>query len=187
VLIVIVATPGAADANSFVAEAEAIAYAATRLNLAGWQTTTGATATENEKKALIEATRELDRLRYVGHRASSTQRLSWPRVFAAVPDPALTAHAVDAAPLGIVTYGADEIPLALKEATIELAMEFLRAGTTDLAAYPQEADVIRKRVDVIETQWQPGRRPLGLARFPRVLALIAPLLAGAGRRTVVRT
>lgn len=184
--VVIVATPGSATANSYVTEAEAIAYAATRLNLNGWVTESGPTATESEKKALIEATRELDLLMFKGRRIDSVQRLAWPRAYAlneedAPLDSLLTSYDLDLYYSGI--------PQRLKDATIELAFEFLRAGDVDIAAAPESAGVIREKIDVIETEWSDGQGSqdlVGLARFPRVANLIAPLLTSSANE-VYRT
>lgn len=183
--ITITATAGSAQANSFASEAEAIAYAASRLNLGNWTTVVGESCSEDEKKALTEATRELDHLTYPGYRVDATQALSWPR--AGVPNP----DAPVAEPLGSLTgspeYASDEIPRRLREATIELAFEFLRAGTKDLAAADTNQGVVRKKVDALETEWSPGARPEGLARFPRVLALLRPLLGVGGALSVIRS
>lgn len=183
--LVIVATAGSADANSFVTEAEAIDYAATRLNLVGWATVAGITATENEKRAMIEATRELNFLRYKGYRATSTQALNWPRVYAINEEDAPFNELLWIADQGYPLYYTD-IPQRLKEATIELAFEFLRAGTTDISRLDTTAGIIRKKVDVLETEWEPGATSAytGLARFPRVTNLISPLLADSGAGVV---
>lgn len=174
------ASVGGAASNSYVTEVEAIAYAATRLNLNGWATVAGSTATEDEKKALVEATRELDMLTFKGRRFTSTQRLSWPRAYALNSED----EPLDAV---LVNYGMDlyytGIPQRLKDATIELAFEFLRAGDIDIAAAPESAGVIREKIDVIETEWAAGYGPQdleGVARFPRVSLLISPLLALRG-------
>lgn len=183
--ITITATPGSVAANSFASEEEAIAYAAMRLNLSGWSTVEGEACSENEKKALIEATRELDHFAYPGFRVTSVQALSWPRAGV------INADAPIAEPLGPLSgfpeYASDEIPRRLREATIELAFEFLKAGATDLATADTSQGVIRKKVDVLETEWSPGSRPTGLARFPRVVALLRPLLAGVGTLDVIRS
>ncbi len=183
--VVIVATAGDPAANSYVTEAEAIAYAATRLNLSGWTTVAGSTATENEKKALVEATREIDaQLAFKGRRYASTQRLAWPRAYAVMAeDEALDVVLVN--PGLDLYYGG--IPQRLKDATVELAIEFLKAGTVDIAAAPDTRVMIRRKVDVIETEWEPGggATPLvGLARFPRVAFLLEPLLAGSANEVI---
>lgn len=167
----ITATPGDANANSFATELEAIALAATRLNLTGWVTVTGSACTEDEKKALIEATRYLSTLTYQGYRTTAAQALAWPRECTIDPDAGATYY---------VLFDNNVIPGRVRDATIELAIAFLAAGTTDIAAVDAGLAVVRKTVDVISTEWAaPSQRPQGLARFPRVLRLISPLLQSA--------
>lgn len=167
--IAIVATAGATNANSFVTEAEAIAYAATRLNApSGWTTFEGTTCTESEKKALIEAQRELNAMTWVGARTSSTQALAWPRYGAPDPD-------------NYDQFDSTEIPQRVKDAQCEYAWQFIKAGTTDLASQDTNRGVIQKVVGPLSTSWESASaRPTGLGRVPRVLALIRPLLSGSG-------
>ena len=164
----ITATAGSASANSFVTEAEVIAYMATRLNASAWTTVTGATCTEDEKKALIEATREISTLAgrcWIGQRTDSTQALAWPRFDAVNPDDPTQSY-----------FDTTEIPQRVKDATCELAFQFLKAGTTDVAAADASAGIKRKQVDVLATEYlDPRERPDGLARYPRVLGYLAPL------------
>lgn len=186
--ITIVATAGASNANSFITEAEFIAYMATRLNVPTGTTVTGSDATETEKTAMIEATRELNHLAYRGTRVNATQALSWPRQYAMDVDAPMP---VDVAPAGWPVYfDEDEIPTRLKNATAELAMEFIKAGTTDLAALDTQLEVKREKIDVLETEFvDPHTRARGLARFPRVMTFISGLLdAGrSGGMRLVRT
>lgn len=183
--ITIVATPGAATANSYATEAEFIARAATRLNVPAGTTVAGSTCSETEKTALIEAQRELTTLPWKASRTDSVQALAWPRAYAEDPDaPSLvgTALATD------FWFADTEVPQRVKDAQIELALEFIRAGTTDLAAADPNAGVIEKTVDVLTTRWEPGHRAEGLGRFPRILALIGPLLdPSASGMEVART
>lgn len=180
----IVATAGSATANSFVTEAEAIAYMAARLNVTGWATVAGTVCTENEKKALIEATRDLSVLAWEAMRVDTTQVLSWPRRYALDPDAPSITGITDIAQL---YFDTTEIPTRLKNGTCELALQYLKAGTTDLAVADPNAGVIEKTVDVITTRWQPYQRPTGVARFQRVLEQIGPLLStAAGSLDVVR-
>lgn len=183
---VIVATPGAADANSFASVAEYVAYAADRLNPPDGVTVTGSTISDNEARALIEAARDLDALPWPGAAVDAVQRLAWPRwhVVHGTGSWFEWAQAV-ALPAGMYYVGDAAIPRRLKEAQIELAFEYLRAGSTDISRADSNAGVIRKKVDVLETEWEPGARPEGLARYPRVLSLIAPLLGTGG--TVARS
>jgi hypothetical protein len=172
----ITATAGSATANSFVTEAEAIAYMATRLNVTGWVTVSGSSCTEDEKKALIEATREISVLPFIAQRTDDVQVLSWPRTYALDPDaPSITGIQE----IAQLYFDDDEIPLRVKNATCELALQFLKSGTTDLAVADPNAGVIEKTVDVLTTRWQNYQRPTGLARFARVMNEIGPLLSNA--------
>lgn len=165
----ITATVGSASANSFVTEAEAIAYVATRLNASAWSTVSGATCTETEKAALIEATRELGSLPWPGTKASESQALQWPRQWVVDAD----------SPNGFF-YDTDVIPQRVKDATAELALQFLKAGTTDVAALDPKLGIVSEQVDVIAVTYAAHLRPSGLRRFPSVYRFIAPLLGGGG-------
>lgn len=164
------ATVGGASANAFITEAEAIAYMASRLNVTGWTTLSGATCTETEKAAIIEATREISARDFRGQRATSTQALSWPRWWVVNPD---------APVFGYVYYSNTVIPDRVKDATCELALQFLKLGTTDAAALDSYHNVQRKNIGgAIDTEYTAiGDRAIGLARYPRVLLRLDPLLA----------
>lgn len=179
--VTVVETVGSASANSFVSVAEADAYLEARLNSSAW------TGTEPKKIAVIEATRELTRLMWVGSRTDTTQALSWPRTYAIDPDVPAPSLLGDIAEL---YFDDDVIPQRVKDATCELALEFLKAGTSDLAAQDAKQNVIQKTIGPISTTYsEPYQRARGLARFPRVLELIAPLLdpTATGGLEMVRT
>lgn len=161
----IVATVGSASANSFVTLVEAAAYMEGRLNSDAWDNA----GADEQNRALAEATREIDQFEFVGRRSDTTQVLAWPRQWAPNPDdPNYDYYAVDA------------IPQRVKNATMELAFQFLKAGTTDVAAQEASEGVIRKKVDVLETEYaRPYERSHGLARFPRVMEWLAPLVVGS--------
>lgn len=160
--VAIVATVGSASANSFATLAEADTYAEARLNTTLWDAATD----DSCNRALVEATRELNYLRWQGRRADDTQALAWPRDWARNPDDP-----------NYDFYDTDEIPQRVKDATCELALQFIKNGTTDIAALPGDAEVISKTVDVIsKTFASPGQRRQGLRRFPSVWRYIAPLL-----------
>ena len=125
----IIATPGAATANSFCTKAEADAYYDERLPLpTPWEDA------ESPERALIMATRVLSRMGqpfksfvkdgayyitrpvWTGHPATTTQRLAWPRTGM------YNTNGV-ASPI-------TEIPYELKEATAELAGQLVIADTT---------------------------------------------------------
>jgi hypothetical protein len=163
----VVATAGASTANSFATAAEFESYRDTRLNAGAYDTADS----DDQDRALIEATRELGVLTYVGTAASDTQALVWPRQWAEDPD----------ASVGVTYYASTEIPQRVKDATMELALQFLIAGTTDVAALDSKQGVIEKTVGPLTTRWaDPYTRPAGLKRYPRVWNLVAPLLIAQG-------
>lgn len=156
------ATPGSATANSFVTSAEMTSYCEARLNASVW---TGAAA---QLPALAEATRDISLMGFAGMRATSTQALDWPRIFAPNPD----------SPFYPDYFASTVVPQRVKDATCELALQYLKLGTTDLAAIPDTQYVIEKTVDVLTTRYaEPYQRPKGLARFPRVMEFLRPLLS----------
>ena len=155
------ATVGGAAANSFVTAAEMTTYCEGRLNASVW------TASAAQEPALVEATRELSALEWDSVRTSTTQALAWPATYATNPDAAFGASQ---------WYDSDIIPQRIKDATCELALQFLKAGTTDIAAIPETDGVIEKTVDVLTTRYSEFSRKQGLRRFPSVWRYIRPLL-----------
>lgn len=170
--VAIVATVGSASANSFVTLAEAATYMESRLNGSTWD----AASADNQNRALVEATRELSARQWVGDRVTASQALAWPRQWANDPDSPTTDY-----------YSTSVVPQRVKDAACELAFQFIKAGSSDVAALDSTAGVTRKRIDVIETEYMPYGRATGLARYPRVMALVGPLLAArAGQLRLVR-
>jgi len=163
--IAIDATVGGASANSFATLAEFTTYMEGRLNSDTFDSAT----TDEQNRALVEATRELSARVWVGRRASSTQALAWPRDWATNPDSPTFDY-----------YDNDVIPQRVKNATMELAFQFLVAGTTDIASLDRLAGVKRKRVDVLETEYDTNRRPTGLYRYPRVMTEVGALIERTG-------
>ena len=172
--ITIVATAGSASANSFVTLAEYLAYLDGRLNATA---ATGA-ATADQNVSLVEATRELGLLGWEGSRTDATQALAWPRSFALNPDAPVPDDSVSPG-----YFATTEIPQRVKDATCELALEFLRAGTTDVASADTRANVIREKIDVLETEYaDPTMRGRGIERYPRVWSMVGPLLVLGGNQ-----
>jgi len=132
-----------------------------------------AAADGDKNIALVEATRDIDAMSFVGYRVDSTQALSWPRQWAVDPDDPTDAY-----------FATTEIPTRVKNATCELAFQYIKAGTTDLAAIDSKTNVKRKKVDVLETEYfAPTSTPTGMARYPRVLTWLSPLLESSGLTT----
>lgn len=179
--LVIVATPGAADANSFVTAAEMTAYCEGRLNASAW---TGADA---QLPALVEASRDISYLYWKGSTVSAAQALAWPRAYVQDPDAPYDDEAITLD--DIVYFPETEVPQRVKDATCELALQYLKAGTTDLAMPDPTDGIVRRQVDVISVEYTDNgtRVTKGINRFPRVMAYIGPMLAaGAGNKVVLR-
>ena len=180
-------TVGGASANSFVTEVEFITRMTRRLNVpTGTTVEPATTCSDTEKIALMEAAREFDLLLWQGTRVDSTQALSWPRDEVVNPDlPWATQEPADT-----YYFLTTVIPDRIKDAQIELAMEFIKLGTVDLASVTPNIEVKREKIDVLETEWyEAHQRVKGLSRFPRVVKLIRPLLDPSlfGGPRVVRT
>lgn len=176
------ATVGGASANSFVTEAEAITYMASRLNAGDWETTSGSSATETEKKALIEATRMLNLLAWRGVRVTDTQALAWPRDYATNPDATISDPGTE-----YPYYADDVIPERVKDATCEYALELLRANADSRDPLQRDPDAVvkRRKTDVLETEWFEPPNAQGWAAFPRIVTLLSPLTESAS--DIVRT
>jgi hypothetical protein len=168
----IVATAGSATANSFVTEAEMTAYCDARLNAAIW------TADEAQVAALIEATRDINLMVFKGTRVTRVQALAWPRDWAINPDQPEVEYIGN---IELMYFPNNAVPQRVKDATCELALQYLKQGGTDLAVADPNAGVIESTVDVLTTRWaSPQSKPEGLGRFPRVLQYLGPLLENGG-------
>lgn len=167
------ATVGGAASNSFVTLAEWTTYMEGRLNSDAFD---DADSDDTRNRALAEATRELSAVGWRGDRTDDTQALAWPRQWVCNPDD----------PNGDY-FDTGVIPDRVKRATYELALAFLKAGTTDIVSLDDTTlNVKRSQIDVIATEYyEPGFRVKGLARFPAVMREIRPLMASAGFVTQV--
>ncbi len=163
----IVATPGAADANSYITLAEAQAYADGDIDAVEWYAST----TDQRTRALITATRNLDLVGFVGTRTSTTQALAWPRTGFTTTEK---------------TYTATEIPAEIKLATWQLANSLVRdmviagqsAGTQSLIPGIPNSSLKRVKLDVMEVEWKPDVQPAitPLKAIPQLQKLLQELL-----------
>lgn len=156
---VLVATVGAANANSYKDVASADSYFAGRVGAGAWD---GSTANE-KAAALITGTSRLEQEKYVGVKASPAQRLKWPRTGVTDEDG--------------VAYAADAIPRPVEEALYELALFILANKTTDVFA-PTGLEQFRSlkagSVDLSMNLERTAEEKSGLP--PQVLRLLRDLL-----------
>ncbi|NBS70351.1 hypothetical protein EBT31_15775 [bacterium] len=174
----IIATPGAADANSYITLAEAQAYADGDIDAVEWY----AASTDQRTRALITATRNLDLVGFVGTRSTTTQALAWPR-----KDFKTTEK----------TYAADEIPAEIKTATWELAKSLVKdmviagqvAGSTPLIPGIPNAGLKRVKLDVMEVEWKPDQQiaVTPLKALPQLQQLLNELILNTPGQTIAIT
>lgn len=120
--IVLNATIGAADANSYLTLAEAQAIVDGLVeddDVVAWGTAT----TDQKNRALFTATQRIDRERYLGARSTETQALQWPRTGVRRPDTYINTYSVGF-PFRIQTdyFTDEEIPSQIQEAQVILAV-----------------------------------------------------------------
>lgn len=171
--VTVIATPGAADANSYATLAEAEAYIETRP--ASWAETSGwANAEEDDKnRALVTATELLDEyVRWSGRAATTTQVLGWPR--ACMRD------------LNRKLIAEDVIPARLRYATIELAAQLLSTDrTADSDADTQGLKSLKAGPVALEFKDSIQAKPIP-DRVWQMVALWGELLQGWGAATLAR-
>ena len=147
--VTVIATPGAANANSYLSVAAADDLADDYLGPLNWTAAT----TDNKGRALITATRYLDQLEWLGSRATTTQSLAWPR---------------SGAECGEWSFEDDEIPAPIRQAAFDLAEALLGApallrgqgaGNAELIPGIPNASLKSARVDVISLEFRDGAVP----------------------------
>lgn len=163
---------GGSASNSFVTLAEMTTYMEGRLNSDAFDDATA----DNQNRALAEATRELSALAWLGYRTTDTQALAWPREWVRnIDDPNLD------------YYDNATIPERVKRATYELALAFLKAGTTDIVSLDTSLNIRSEEIGgaISTSYYEAHDRIKGMARYPAVTREITALLAGQGVTTHV--
>jgi len=188
----LVATVGGATSNTYVTQANATIYFSARPNVALWT----AAASDQKDEALLFAASLFEREKWKGVKGMTpagalTQALSWPRRWAPTRE-------VDAEPemitsewedLTLAYYSELAIPVPVIRGQCELALEILRAGTSDPFAAGGTAGegITSEKVDVLATDYLGiADRSSGLGRFPSVIAEVAHLLRESGATEVER-
>ena len=165
--ITINATVGSATANSFGTLEEATAYFDERLNADAWYTDS-----EKQKRALVMATRRLNRENWLGSRASTVQAPAWPRSDVPKIDAVSGYGAWEFGSTARDYYLTTEIPLEIKHAEFELALAYLEGwteGADGVSEFSESGGVTVKFRQARPDGELPGA----------VVQLIAPLIAGA--------
>ena len=185
--VVIVATPGAANANSYVtlAEAQAIIDGFVQdADVQHW----GSGNTDSRNRALFTATQRLDRERFLGARATDTQALQWPRTGVRKPDTYINTYAVGF-PFRITTdYFTDtEIPTQIQYAQVVLAV-FLHNNTDALGLSGLE-DYKNVKIGSLDVTPNVGFGAVGADKVPPLMEryLTGLRISGPGNFSIRRS
>jgi hypothetical protein len=164
--LVLDATVGGANSNSFITVAEGDDIAGYEFNNEAWIFATG----DDKIRALVSATYQLNTLPWVGERATTTQALAWPRINADINGRIVAS---------------DEIPREIQLATFELAKVLLienKAGATaatsgDLIPGIPNSQLKRAKLDVLEIEWRTEGLPSNRTSTYSALVSRAPSLS----------
>jgi hypothetical protein len=122
------------DYDSYLSVAEATAYLAARLDAGAWTSAT----TDDKGRALVSATRLIDRRIYMGAKTSDTQALQFPRT-------GLVCDGIEVA--------SDTVPQKVLDATAELALAILNDLSTLAKTDFSEAQTRRLRAGSAEIEF----------------------------------
>lgn len=154
-------TIGTTGFPTYASAAQANAYLSADFTASAWRAETDA---DNKARAIVTATRVLDRLIWPGSMTESDQDNAWPRVNTNVP--------------GVVD---DEVPTAIVNASIELANIILTG--TDVLNNDTTNPIHRQAAGSVSIEYfraleDPSRLPLA------VQELIAPYLGNVGQSLI---
>lgn len=181
--LVLDATVGGLTANSYLDVPSAQGYLDATPNADAWT----AAGTGLQAQALVAATTMLDALIYDGVKTAVGQALQWPRGGVLDPDYG-DASGAYAGYMVAGWWGAyldpHLIPKRIERACAALALEILRAGATEVWGVDVTANIAKKGIDVLTTEYVPvGQRRFGLRVYPQVWRWVYPLtLAAKGDR-----
>lgn len=185
--VVIVSTPGAADANSYLTLAEAQAIIDGMVldaDVTAWATAT----TDNKNRALYSAVQRLDRERFLGARATDTQSLQWPRTGVRKPDTYINTYAVGF-PFRITTdyFDDTEIPDQIQRAQVSLAV-YLHNNTDALGLSGLE-DYKNVKIGSLDVTPSVGFGAVGVDKVPPIMEryLTGLRISGPGNFSIRRS
>jgi hypothetical protein len=185
--IAIVATPGAADANSYLTLAAAQAIVDGFIqddDVIAWASAT----TDQKNRALFTATQRLDRERFLGARSTDTQSLQWPRTGVRRPDTYINTYAVGF-PFRITTdyFDDNEIPVQVQYAEVVLAV-YLNNNTDALGLTGLE-DYKNVKIGSIDVTPSNGYGAVGADKVPPLMEryLTGLRISGPGNIAIRRS
>ena len=179
------ATAGGVASNAFASVADAQAIIDATPNSSAWGSDASA-----QTQALIYATSLLNVIEYQGIKSSFDQALAWPRYGVYDPDYGQSRLGPEAYTVsGQWGFYLDntKIPVRMIRACVMLALEILKAGTTNVWDVDKTANIAKKQIDVITTEYvSVSERRFGLRVYPSVWREIYPLTMASEPTTVER-
>lgn len=171
--VTITATVGGANSNSYNTLEEFTQFCEERLGASAFDTA----GPDDRKRALIQATRILERERWLGDRVTATQKLSHPRLNLPKVDQVESYGTIYGYDTGRVIYGemyaSDAIAPPVKEALNELALWLL---AKDQEAADPNRRVKKFKADGLEVEYDYASPAQTLP--DEVATIIAPLVRG---------
>jgi hypothetical protein len=164
---------GKADAESYIAVADATTYHANRGNTA-WAGLASDTIREQHLRKAAEFMLQAYRLRWKGTRGSTTQALDWPRGLVERPDYTYAGLNGYTTISGDFYFPADEVPVEVQRACAELALRSIDG----LLSADLERAVSRETVGPITVEYEKGA--LQTKRFEAVDNMLQPFLKPRG-------
>ena len=158
--LVIIADVGGSTSNSYVTLIESNNYFDARLHVDNWTSATD----DSKNRALVMATRRIEQETFYGDRATTTQRLKFPRVNIGYLD-------------GIFLDGI--IPEMLKEATYELAIHLL--GTDMSQPSVDTGNISEAKVGSISVKYAIDRSDNISTSYDELPPFVESLLADLSR------
>jgi hypothetical protein len=164
---------GKADAESYIAVADATTYHAARGN-ADWAALASDTVREQMLRKATEYMVQQYRMRWKGVRATTVQALDWPRGLVERPDYAYAGMNGYTTISGDFYFPSDDVPLEVERACAELALKAISGPLAPDLTPP----VTREKVGPIEVEYAQGARQT--TTYQAVDNLLAPFLKIAG-------
>lgn len=178
--LVLDATVGGANSNAYLDQSAAQVYIDGTPNAAAWTSADGGGVVSGgaRDQALVYATRLLEAIPWRGVKigTATTQALCWPRNFVEDPDAGTTENPWFGWSGVTIYLDGTTIPKRILRATTALALEILRAGTSDVAGVDPNINVKSSKVGPLETvNVDPWLQRRGLQYYPEVWREIWPL------------
>lgn len=166
-------------ANTYVSLDYVEAYCSDR-GLTSW---TAATATSAKREAIFRAMDYIESQPFKGVKTDYDNPCQFPR-FGLYLDVVTYTKTINNYQIDTYVLDDDEIPENLKRAQAQAAYEEFVSKGCLLSNMDREAFILRKKIDIIETEYQPGKEE---TKYRKIKALLREYIEQDSSSTVVRT